>query len=55
MPENYHTVSIDLAGNARGTLVTLTQDHNATEAERANSQQNWEMMLAGMKKVLEQR
>lgn len=53
VPENYHTVTFDLAGTARGTLLTLSQDNNATEEERQHSQQMWENMLAGMKKLLE--
>lgn len=52
-PENYHTVTIDLNANDQTTQVTLTQDKNANEEERQHSQKNWEMMLEGMKKVLE--
>jgi hypothetical protein len=32
-PENYHTVTYDLAENDGKTTVTLTQDNNATQAE----------------------
>jgi uncharacterized protein YndB with AHSA1/START domain len=53
-PENYHTVTIELAGNGNQTDVTLTQDNNATDKERAESQKNWEMMLSELKKFLEQ-
>ena len=53
-PENYHTVTIELSGNGNQTDVTLTQDHNATEAERAESEKNWKMMLTELKKYLEQ-
>jgi uncharacterized protein YndB with AHSA1/START domain len=53
-PENYHTVTIELAGNGNQTHVTLTQDKNATEEERAESEKNWGMMLSELKKFLEQ-
>ena len=53
-PENYHTVTIELSGEGSQTLVTLTQDNNATQEEREHSEKNWGMMLAGLKKFLEQ-
>ena len=53
-PENYHIVTIELAGADHQTHVTLTQDKNANEAEQAQSQKNWEMMLAALKQFLEQ-
>jgi uncharacterized protein YndB with AHSA1/START domain len=52
-PENYHTVSIQLAPEGNGTRVSLTQDNNSTEQERAHSEKNWEMMLEGLKKFVE--
>jgi uncharacterized protein YndB with AHSA1/START domain len=53
VPENYHTVTIELTDNGKQTGVTLTQDNNASDEERIHSEQNWGMMLAGMKKYLE--
>jgi len=53
-PENYHTVTIELTGAGDGTHVTLTQDKNASEAERAESEKNWGMMLAALKQYVEQ-
>lgn len=53
-PENYHTVTIELSGEGKQTLVSLTQDHNATEEACEHSQKNWEMMLTALKKLLEQ-
>ncbi len=53
VPENYHTITIELSPKGAGTLVTLSQDNNATEEEREHSEQNWSMMLASLKKVLE--
>ncbi len=53
-PENYHTVTIELSPEGNQTKVVLTQDHNASEEERAHSEQNWAMMLAGLKKFVEE-
>ena len=54
-PENYHTVTIELATQGRGrTLVTLTQDNNANEEARAHSEANWSGMLEGLKRMLEE-
>ena len=53
-PENYHTVTIQLAGDDGRTRVTLTQDNNANEEAREHSEKNWEMMLTSLKKFLEQ-
>jgi uncharacterized protein YndB with AHSA1/START domain len=53
-PENYHTVTIVLSGNGNQTDVALTQDNNTTEAEKAESEKNWEMMLTELKKFLEE-
>ncbi|MDQ6801158.1 MAG: SRPBCC domain-containing protein [Acidobacteriota bacterium] len=52
-PENFHNVTIDLTGKGTQTLVSLSQDNNANEKEREHSQKNWEMMLSGLKKLLE--
>ncbi len=53
-PENYHTVTVELSAHGNQTRVTLTQDHNANEEERAHSEKNWEMMLGSLKKFVEQ-
>lgn len=53
MPENYHTVTVELSGHGQQTDVLLSQDNNANQEAREHSEKNWEMMLEGMKKVLE--
>ena len=53
VPENYHTVSYKLSGKGNSTKLTITQDNNATEDEKMHSEQNWKMMLVGVKKMLE--
>jgi len=52
-PENYHTVTIELSEQPRGTLVTLSQDNNPNEEAREHSERNWTVMLDGLKKVAE--
>jgi uncharacterized protein YndB with AHSA1/START domain len=54
LPENYHTVTIELSEDSAQTQVTLTQDKNSTERERAESEGNWGMMLASVKELLEE-
>jgi uncharacterized protein YndB with AHSA1/START domain len=53
VPENYHTVTIQLAAEGNGTRVSLTQDNNPTEEARAHSEKNWGMMLEGLRKFVE--
>jgi uncharacterized protein YndB with AHSA1/START domain len=53
-PENYHTVTINVSGNGANTRVSLFQDNNATEQAREHSEKNWKMMLAALKKFLEE-
>ena len=53
VPENYHTVTIELSGGENQTRVSLAQDNNATEDAREHSEQSWEMMLAALKKFVE--
>ncbi len=52
-PENYHTLTYVLSEHAGHTDVTLTQDNNASEAEKAESDKIWNAVLAGLKKVAE--
>jgi uncharacterized protein YndB with AHSA1/START domain len=52
-PGEEHTVTVELTPRGKKTQVTLLQDNNATEEARQHSQKNWEMMLAGLKKILE--
>ena len=52
-PENYHTVSISLAGTGKETEVALSQDNNLDEKARMESEKNWGTMLEGLKKYVE--
>ncbi len=53
-PESYHVVTVELTDDGDHTHVTLTQDNNSNEDERAHSEGNWETMLLGLKKLVEQ-
>jgi len=55
VPENYHTVTIELADRGAQTEVTLSQDNNPTDEAREHSENNWRMMLDGLKKFVESR
>jgi Activator of Hsp90 ATPase homolog 1-like protein len=46
-------VTIELERTGVRTVVALTQDNNATAEARDHSQKNWEMMLDGLKTLLE--
>lgn len=54
IPENYHTVSYELNPENNQTHLVLTQDNNATEEEKSHSEQNWQMVLGTIKKLLEE-
>jgi len=54
LPENYHTVTIELTETGPATRVVLTQDNNATEQAREHSAKNWQQMLGGLKKYVGQ-
>jgi len=54
VPAHYHTVTIELSTEEKGTLLLLSQDNNSTEEDREHSEKTWAMMLTGIKKVLEQ-
>ena len=53
VPENYKTVRYELLAEGGGTRLTIIQDNNATQEEASHSEQNWKMVLDGMKKLLE--
>jgi uncharacterized protein YndB with AHSA1/START domain len=53
-PENYHTLSYTLRESGGHTKIVFTQDNNPDEDAAKHSQQNWDTMLQGLKKVVEQ-
>ena len=52
-PENYKTVRYELVPEGDRTRLTITQDNNATQEEAQEAEQNWKMVLDGIKKLLE--
>jgi uncharacterized protein YndB with AHSA1/START domain len=49
-PENYHTVTYELAEQGGKTILALTQDNNATQEEADKmAENNWGPMLQGLK------
>ena len=54
VPERYNTVVYELSEADGGTRLTIVQDNNDSAESAQHSQQNWEMVLARMKQLLEQ-
>lgn len=52
-PENYQMVSYELTPVEGGTRLTITQDNNASEDDVEHAEGNWNMVLEGLKKVVE--
>jgi uncharacterized protein YndB with AHSA1/START domain len=52
-PENYKTVRYELIGESNRTKLILTQDNNDSEEDARHSEKNWQMVLDGMKKLVE--
>jgi uncharacterized protein YndB with AHSA1/START domain len=53
-PENYHTVTFRLVEDGSTTVLTLTQDNNATQDEAdAMAENNWGPVLEGLRAVAE--
>jgi uncharacterized protein YndB with AHSA1/START domain len=54
IPENYHTLTFGLDEDGGTTHVSLSQDNNADEAEAQRSADNWQVVLRGLKEVVEE-
>lgn len=54
VPANYHTVTTKLFKEDKKTKVVLTQDGNKNEEEQKHSEENWKMILEGLKKFVEE-
>jgi len=53
VPANYHTLTYELESSGGKTRVALSQDNNRTVEAAEHSKANWEKMLSGLKKVVE--
>ncbi len=52
-PENYKSITYELKPEKQGTRLNITQDNNATAEEKNHSEQNWKMVLNGLKELVE--
>jgi uncharacterized protein YndB with AHSA1/START domain len=52
-PENYHTLWWSLKKVSGGTQVVLNQDNNSSQEEADRNRDNWQQVMASMKKVIE--
>lgn len=53
-PENYHTLTYELAGSGDKTTLTLSQDNNPTQEEADKmARDNWAPVLKGLKETAE--
>lgn len=52
-PENYANITYAVREAGGVTIVTITQDNIENEEKRAHSGQNWQMVMGGMKEMLE--
>lgn len=50
-PENYHTITITFTAQQNQTKVLLEQDNNTTQAAQQHAEENWNAMLAAVKKL----
>ena len=53
VPENYNTIRYELSPVDGGTRLSIIQDNNATQEDADHSARNWQMVLDGLKKLLE--
>ncbi|TDU91314.1 uncharacterized protein YndB with AHSA1/START domain [Kribbella voronezhensis] len=53
VPENYHTLTYELADRGTKTHLSLSQDNNASEEEAEHSRGMWEMLVNGVKEAAE--
>jgi uncharacterized protein YndB with AHSA1/START domain len=53
VPENYHTLTYELAERGTSTHLSLSQDNNASEEEAEHSRGMWEMLVNGVKEAVE--
>jgi uncharacterized protein YndB with AHSA1/START domain len=53
-PENYHTVTYELAARGGEAILTVRQDNNASQEDAdAMAEKNWGPVLEGLKAVVE--
>ena len=53
IPENYNTLRYELSPEDGGSRLSIIQDNNATQEDAEHSEQNWNIVLESLKKLLE--
>jgi uncharacterized protein YndB with AHSA1/START domain len=53
VPENYHELTYELDERGDKVHLSLSQDNNGSEDEAKHSEENWQMMLTGLKELVE--
>ncbi|MGK2861515.1 MAG: SRPBCC family protein [Chitinophagaceae bacterium] len=54
-PENYFIITNELITRSNQTLLTVTQENIADEKTKQHAEQNWNKVLACLKKVVDQK
>ena len=54
-PENYHTLRWTLEDRSGATVLTLSQDNNASAEEAQHSKGMWDNLVAGVKAIAERK
>ena len=54
-PENYANISYKVTEKDGVTSLEITQDGIKDDATKAHSEQNWQMVFGGLKKILEEK
>ena len=54
-PENYKVVTYELLSVGEKTKLILSQDNNSTAEAKNESEKNWQMVLVGIKKLVEKK
>lgn len=53
IPENYATITYALSRTGSMTTLSITQDGIGSEDQKKHSEENWSMVMGGMKKLVE--
>lgn len=55
IPENYSVITYELTSQGERTRITVRQDNCLTQEARDDSAANWQLVLDGLKQMLEQK
>lgn len=53
VPENYQVITYTLTPDGDDIILSVSQDNIETEEAKAHSEQNWNLLLGNLKKLLE--